>query len=78
VVEQEELWKQFGGTIDHEDKTGKYRVFETDYNHDGNPNYNHDLSSFEVFASMILMRFEEKPVAQETQLWIEEYPVVWG
>src|SRR5574338_225121 len=34
VVEQEELWKQLGSTTDHEDRIGRYRVYERDYSQD--------------------------------------------
>lgn len=77
VVGQEELWKQLGSTIDHEDKTGKYRIYETDYSHDGNPHYNHDLSSFEVFGAMLLNQAEQAVTQEETEMWIEEYDVGW-
>jgi hypothetical protein len=77
VVEQEELWKQFGGTIDHEDRNGKYRIFETDWSHDGDPHYNHDLSAFEVFAAMILLRPDHKEEAAFPEVWIEEMPIAW-
>ncbi len=80
LVEQEELWKQFAATTDHEDKsnqTGR-RVFETDYSHDGDPYYNHDLSAFEVFASMILFEGGKKEDEEEEfDAWIEDYKVDW-
>lgn len=77
VVEQEELWKQLGGTTDHEDKVGKYLVFETDYSKDGNPRYNHDLSSFEVFAAM-LHRTQSATVFESDEIWSEEIDIGWG
>lgn len=80
IVEQEELWKQLAGTTDHEDKQGTTgrRVFETDYSHDGDPYYNHDLSSFEVFAAMILAEGGKKVEEQDFEAWIEDYGIEWG
>jgi len=77
VVEQEELWKQLGATTDHEDKVGKYRVYETDWSHDGSPNYNHDLSAFEVFAAMLHQDAtgEGPPVAED--VWMVDIPIDW-
>lgn len=78
VVEQEELWKQFGATTDHEDKVGKYRVYETDWSHDGSPNYNHDLSSFEVFAAMLHQDVTAVGPPEFEEVWMMEYPISWG
>lgn len=77
MVEQEELWKQLGATTDHEDRNGKYRVYETDWSHDGSPNYNHDLSAFEVFAAMLHQdtNTEGPPVAED--VWMVDIPVFW-
>lgn len=72
------LWKQLGGTVDYEDAQGKYRKYETDYLFDANPNYNHDLSAFEVFGAM-LHREQFNPGEPEyEEVWSEEIDVGWG
>lgn len=77
VVEQEELWKQLGATTDHEDKIGRNRVYETDWSHDGDPHYNHDLSAFEVFAAMLFQDdFGEGPPELE-DIWMVDIPIGW-
>lgn len=78
VVEQEELWKQLGATTDHEDKIGRHRVYETDWSHDGHPNYNHDLSAFEVFAAMLHQDTSAAETPQAEEVWLVEYPIGWG
>ena len=78
VVEQEELWKQLGSTTDHADRMGKYRVYETDYNHDGSTHYNHDLSAFEVFGAMLHNDSDVQDAPQPEEVWMVDYPISWG
>jgi hypothetical protein len=72
------LWKQLGGTVDYEDATGKYRKYETDYSYDGNPKYNHDLSSWEVFGAMIHREQFNPGEPDPVDVWSEEIDVGWG
>lgn len=78
IVEEEMLWKQLGSTVDYEDITGKYRKYETDYNHEGSPNYNHDLSAFEVFGAMIHREQFNPGEPEPEDLWSEEIDIGWG
>ena len=77
------LWKQLGGTVDYEvasgsNVAGKYRKYETDYSYDGNPNYNHDLSAFEVFGAMIHREQFNPGEPPPVDVWSEEIDIGWG
>lgn len=77
------IWKQLGGTVDYEvalgsNVAGKNRKYETDYSYDGNPNYNHDLSSFEVFGAMIHREKFNPGEPEPNEVWSEEIDIGWG
>lgn len=78
AVEEDALWKQLGATTDHESATGRDRIYVTDWTHDDQPQYDHDLQAFEVFAAMLHQLDFAPGIKGHQDMWIEEVPIGWG
>jgi hypothetical protein len=80
LVNQGELWKQIEGTTDTQIINSQDRKYETDYNgpNGDQPDYNHDLQAFEVFAAMIHRDIMAPEIEMYHEMWSEEFETPWG